>query len=64
MKYDEQADVLVVGGGPAGLIAAETAASAGVNTLLLEWEKEIGSPVHTSGAMPLQIVRDFNMVCR
>jgi digeranylgeranylglycerophospholipid reductase len=38
-------DVLIVGGGPAGLAAAEVAAKQGARTLVLE----IGYPVHTSG---------------
>jgi digeranylgeranylglycerophospholipid reductase len=42
-------DVLVVGGGPAGLAAAETAAKTGARVALLERRKEIGYPVHTSG---------------
>ncbi len=42
-------DVLVVGGGPAGLSAAETAAKAGARVAVLERRKEIGYPVHTSG---------------
>jgi digeranylgeranylglycerophospholipid reductase len=42
-------DVLIVGGGPAGLAAAEAAARQGVSALVLERQKEIGYPVHTSG---------------
>ncbi|HLZ23497.1 MAG TPA: NAD(P)/FAD-dependent oxidoreductase [Ktedonobacterales bacterium] len=42
-------DVLVVGGGPAGLSAAETAAKSGARVAVLERQKEIGYPVHTSG---------------
>ena len=42
-------DVLVVGGGPAGLSAAETAAKGGARVAVLERQKEIGYPVHTSG---------------
>src|SRR5579875_3105626 len=45
----ETCDVLIVGGGPAGLAAAETAAKLGAQTLLLERQSEIGYPVHTSG---------------
>jgi digeranylgeranylglycerophospholipid reductase len=43
------ADVLVVGGGPAGLAAAVAAAKGGARTVLFERNKEIGYPVHTSG---------------
>ncbi|HPT73121.1 MAG TPA: NAD(P)/FAD-dependent oxidoreductase [Candidatus Cloacimonadota bacterium] len=42
-------DVLIVGGGPAGLSAANAAAVRGVSVLLLEKSREIGYPVHTSG---------------
>lgn len=45
----ETCDVLIVGGGPAGLAAAEAAAKQGVRALVLERQNEIGYPVHTSG---------------
>ena len=45
----EKCDVLIVGGGPAGLAAAETTAGLGARTVLLERQNEIGYPVHTSG---------------
>lgn len=45
----ENCDVLIVGGGPAGLAAAEAAAKLGVRALVLERQNEIGYPVHTSG---------------
>lgn len=49
VKQQRQYDVLIVGGGPAGLSAAKSAALEGVSTLLLEKSREIGYPVKTSG---------------
>src|ERR1017187_1453427 len=49
MFMSEDWNVLIVGGGPAGLAAAEAAAKQGVRTLVLERQNEIGYPVHTSG---------------
>jgi len=45
----EETDVLIVGGGPAGLAAAETAAKEGIRVHILERQNEIGYPIHTSG---------------
>jgi digeranylgeranylglycerophospholipid reductase len=45
----DECDVLIVGGGPAGLAAAEAAARLDARTVLLERQSEIGYPVHTSG---------------
>ncbi len=45
----DQYDVLVVGGGPAGLAAGEAAAQQGARTVVLERQNEIGYPIHTSG---------------
>lgn len=41
----EKADVVVVGGGPAGLIAAREAATAGLDVVLVERDRAIGTPV-------------------
>ena len=38
-------DVIVVGAGPAGSIAARTVARAGLDVLLIEKRQEIGDPV-------------------
>ncbi len=52
----ESVDVLVAGGGPAGLAAAAAAAAEGAEVLLAERRPEIGEPVHTSGATALETV--------
>ncbi|HEY7350175.1 MAG TPA: NAD(P)/FAD-dependent oxidoreductase [Ktedonobacterales bacterium] len=41
--------VVIVGGGPAGLAAAEAVARQGVDVVILERQGEIGYPIHTSG---------------
>ena len=41
----EQADVVVVGGGPAGLIAAREAANVGLDVVLVERDLAVGAPV-------------------
>src|SRR5258707_5371345 len=42
-------DVLIAGGGPGGLASAESAARAGCTVQLVEQNKEIGSPLRTTG---------------
>ncbi len=45
-------DVLVVGAGPAGSTAAEMAAAAGCDVLIVDRKAEIGSPVQCGGFVP------------
>ena len=59
---DEQTcDVLIVGGGPAGLAAAEAASQAGAKVAVLERQKEIGYPVHTSGGSWIVDMKALNI---
>jgi geranylgeranyl reductase family protein len=46
-------DVVVIGAGPAGLIAAREVAERGVDVLVLEEHKEIGMPCHCAGLLSL-----------
>ncbi len=57
----EQVDVLIVGGGPAGLAAAEAAACRGASALVLERQNEIGYPVHTSGGSWIQDMKALDI---
>ncbi len=49
MEPDESARVVVVGGGPAGLRAAEVAAEAGVSVVLLEGQRSVGRKFLVAG---------------
>jgi digeranylgeranylglycerophospholipid reductase len=52
-------DVVVIGAGPAGSIAARTAAQAGLSTLLIEKRQEIGSPVRCGEAAGRDTLEKF-----
>jgi len=52
----DEFDVIVVGGGPAGLSAAAAAAEGDARTLVLEKSREIGYPIKTSGG---SFIRDL-----
>ncbi len=55
-------DVIVVGAGPAGGMAAQTAARAGLRTLMVEEHPEIGAPAHCSGKLSLHAFREFDLL--
>ncbi len=55
------ADVLIVGGGPAGLYAAERLARAGHAVLVAEEHDEIGRPVHCTGILAAESFGEFDL---
>ena len=59
MKYDH--DIIIVGGGPAGLLAGYYAASAGADTLLIDKKHELGKPVRCGEAVIENILDDFDL---
>lgn len=52
-------DVVVVGAGPAGSMAAKTAAENGLNVLLVEKRQEIGTPVRCAEGISKNSLRRF-----
>lgn len=57
----DETDVLIVGGGPAGLVAAETVAAAGRSVILVEREGSIAETVRTSGGMSIAAMQSFGI---
>ncbi|MDY6959523.1 MAG: NAD(P)/FAD-dependent oxidoreductase [Halobacteriota archaeon] len=57
----EDYDVIVVGAGYGGLVAAETSARNGLKTLLLEKSREIGEPSSDTGAVHIAAVKHFDI---
>lgn len=55
----ERYDVIVVGAGPAGSVAARRAAEAGLDTLLIEKRQEIGAPVRCAEAIGAELAGQF-----
>lgn len=54
-------DVVVIGAGPAGLIAAREAARRGVNITVLEEHAEIGVPCHCAGLLSVEGLKDLGV---
>jgi digeranylgeranylglycerophospholipid reductase len=54
-------DVLIVGGGPGGLFAAERFARAGHRVLVCEEHETIGEPVHCTGIVAADSFEEFDL---
>ena len=54
-------DILVVGGGPAGLYVADRLARAGRSVALFEEHPEIGLPVHCTGLLAAEAFTRFSL---
>ncbi len=54
VRGDYDYDVVVVGAGPAGAVAARTAAERGARVLLLEGRPEVGRPVQCTGLLSVR----------
>ncbi|HUC38606.1 MAG TPA: NAD(P)/FAD-dependent oxidoreductase [Candidatus Acidoferrum sp.] len=59
MEFDS--DIAIIGGGPAGLAAANRAAERGLDATLFEKQYEIGYPVRTSGGSYISDMEKFKI---
>src|SRR5438309_7622135 len=58
---DAAVDVLIVGGGPAGLYAAAQLARAGFHVVVCEEHATVGDPVHCTGILAAESFDDFDL---
>ena len=61
MTKEYDFDITIVGGGPAGLSAAWSAAKMGIRVAVLEREEAIGHSVRTSGVTWIKEAKSFGI---
>jgi digeranylgeranylglycerophospholipid reductase len=54
-------DVVIIGGGPAGLYAGARLAAVGLRAALLEEHASVGEPVHCTGVLAADAFDEFNL---
>jgi len=59
MQFKEKYDLIVVGAGPGGSVAAKEAAEKGLSVLLLERDREIGLPIRCAEAVGYKGLAEF-----
>lgn len=60
-KIKDYYDIVIVGAGPAGAIAARDAAKKGMNVLVLDRRKELGAPVRCGEGLGRKYIEKFNL---
>jgi len=60
----EEADIIVIGGGPAGLIAAREASRRGAAVTVLEEDAQIGLPCHCAGLVSMKGLESIGVPSR
>ena len=61
MSRELSYDLVIVGAGPAGCMAAEAASSLGIHTLVVEKKSTIGLPVRCAGYIPKLLIREVDV---